>query len=123
VFGDATGGHKGTAKISGSDWDLIRQIMKPEFADILFIVKRSNPPQLARINSMNSRICNTKDERRLFVSPKCRRTIRDFEGVIMKEGTNEIDKSEEILTHLTDGIGYYVHQKFPLIGNPENIQI
>lgn len=64
---------------------------------------------------MNSRIKSAKGDKKLLVDPKCKYIIRDFEGVSLVPGTNELDKSEELLTHLTDGIGYYVEYCYPTI--------
>ena len=44
---------------------------------------------------------------------------KDFEGVTLLEGgSGEIDKkNNEALTHLTDALGYYVHERHPLGGH------
>jgi hypothetical protein len=118
-YGDATGGSAGTAKVAGSDWDLIRQYLKPVFGDRLRIrVDKSNPEERQRVNAMNSRLCSVSGVRKLFVDRRCKWTIKDFEGVRVIEGTaGEIDKDYDArLTHITDGIGYYVHKKFPMAG-------
>jgi hypothetical protein len=55
-------------------------------------------------------------ELRLFVDKvRCPRTIADFEGVILLEGgSGEIDKgADPTKSHLTDGLGYYIAQRFP----------
>ena len=42
--------------------------------------------------------------------------VRDFEGVTLVEGgSGEIDKKSNLeLTHLTDGVGYYIWTEYPL---------
>jgi len=36
--------------------------------------------------------------------------------VLVEGGSGEIDKDENnILTHLTDGIGYYIEKKYPIL--------
>lgn len=113
IYGDASGGAKGADSVRGSNWDLVREC----FPDAYFNLKSKNPPQVRRVNSMNSRLCNLQDERRLLVDPKCRYIRRDFEGVNLKPGTNEIEKKpEDPLTHLTDAIGYYAEYEYPTIG-------
>lgn len=116
LYGDATGGARGTAKIHGTDWDLIRQELGPIFGQRLRdYVPRSNPEERVRINSVNSRIKTASGERRLFVAKKCRYMIRDLEGVRYKEGTGDIDKdNDRNLTHLSDGLGYMVHARHPM---------
>ncbi len=112
IYGDASGGAKGADSVRGSNWDLVRE----SFPDAYYHLKPKNPPQVRRINSMNSRLCNLQDERRLLVDPKCRYIKRDFEGVSLRPGTNELDKSEELLTHMTDAIGYMIEYEYPTIG-------
>jgi hypothetical protein len=54
---------------------------------------------------------------RLMVDPvKAPNVVKDFEGVrLLKGGSGEIDKkADPALTHLTDGIGYYVEAEFPI---------
>lgn len=117
LYGDATGGAKGTAKVEGSDWDLIRKKLSPVFGSRLGMrVKPANPPERSRVNAMNSRIKAVSGAIRFMVDPKCVNTIKDYEGVVVIEGTaGELDKdSNPMLTHISDGIGYYVEAKFPV---------
>lgn len=117
-YGDSTGGAKGTAKVRGSDWDLIKQELYPYFGKRLhFNVPKSNPQERQRINAVNSRLRSSNQEVKLLVDGKeCPQLIRDFEGVILIEGgAGEIDKkADPALTHLTDGVGYYIHREFPV---------
>ena len=104
--------------MAGSDWDLVRGILGPAFGDRLSMrVARSNPPERARINAVNSRLRSASGLVWLTVDPKCVHTIQDFEGVVYKEGTGQIDKiGSPMLTHISDGISYYIHQVHPLLG-------
>jgi len=120
-FGDATGGARGSAKIEGSDWHLIRTRLRAAFPKQYVIVDtpKQNPRERDRINALNSRLKTMDGEIRLMVDPSLApRVVKDFEGVcLLKGGSGEIDKqSDESLTHLTDAIGYYVHRKFPVKG-------
>jgi hypothetical protein len=116
-YGDATGGARGTAQDQGSDWDLIRQELKPVFGERLaFHVKSANPRERARVNAVNSRLKSTSGDVRLMVdSKKAPHVVRDFEGVqLLKGGSGEIDKkATPELTHITDAIGYYVEYCYP----------
>lgn len=108
-YGDSTGGARGTAKISGSDWDLIRQHLAPIGAELR--VRKVNPPERQRVNAVNSALLNAAGIRRLFVDPdKCPMLVRDLEGVRC-EADGSLDKSEKHLTHLSDGVGYYIATK------------
>lgn len=118
VFGDATGGARGSAKIVGSDWDLIRNKFDPIFGDRLtYMVGRQNPTERLRVNAVNSRVKNVEGECHLFVNPvACPNTVNDFECVVLLEGgSGEIDKgADRTKTHLTDGLGYYIASRFPI---------
>jgi len=118
-YGDATGGAKGTAKVKGSDWDLIKGILNPVFdTRISYKYRRSNPKERRRVNAVNSRLMNMMGDIHLQIDgAKAPNTVKDFEGTRILDGTaGEIDKkSDPKLTHLTDGIGYYIAEKFPVI--------
>jgi hypothetical protein len=103
--------------VEGSDWDLIRKKLKPQYLDRLrFDVPKSNPKERSRINAMNSRLKTMSGDLHLKVDPRAVNTIKDFEGVRALEGSaGEIDKkADKNLSHLTDALGYYVERKFPV---------
>jgi hypothetical protein len=116
-YGDATGGAKGTAKVAGSDWDLIRAELKPVFGERLkFRVPRANPRERVRVNAMNARIKAADGTIGLLVNQEAAPfLVQDLEGVILLAGgSGEIDKkSTPQLTHLTDALGYYVERVHP----------
>lgn len=116
-YGDATGGAKKTVGIAGTDWDLIDSYLRPVFrSNLKFHVPRANPSVRSRINAMNSRCRSADDMRHLIVDPECKRTIRDLEGVVLKEGTmGELDKDgDNSLTHISDALGYYIVYEYPV---------
>ena len=116
VYGDATGGNRGTAKVAGSDWDLVREVLLPAWGERLKIrVGRTNPAERARINSVNSRCCSATGDRRLFVDlRKAEFVSRDLDGVrLLEGGSGELDKSgDKRLTHISDALGYYISYEF-----------
>jgi hypothetical protein len=118
-YGDATGGARGTAKVEGSDWELIEKVLRPEFKTKLTInVKDSNPKERSRINAVNSRIQSVAGVRRLMVDGRAApHVVQDFEGVMnLKGGSGEIDKKKSpMLSHISDSIGYYVEYEFPTV--------
>jgi len=127
-YGDATGGARGTAKVGGSDWDIVETMLRPVFGqprtrpgrgDFEIRVPNANPREKVRINAMNSRLQSADGKIHLLVDPRCVHTIQDFEGVTYRQGTSEIDKkSSPMLTHLTDALGYYVNYEFPTTEHP-----
>lgn len=117
-YGDATGGARGSAKVQGSDWDLIKQALRFAFPQIRFAVPRANPPERSRINAVNSRLMSAAGDVRLMVDPsKAKHVVIDLEGVrVIEGGSGEIDKnSDASLTHISDALGYYIVKQFPVL--------
>jgi hypothetical protein len=118
LYGDASGGSRGTAQTEGNDWDLIERDLYAHFGrDRVYMrVPRGNPSERGRINAVNTRLRNGAGEIRLMVDPtKAPNVVTDFEGVALLEGgSGEIDKKKDPkLTHMTDALGYYVVAEFP----------
>ena len=118
VFGDATGGAGGSAKVQGSDWILIKNKLKPVFGERLkFKVQKGNPPVKERLNGYNGRFRTASEKIRTLVDPvTASRVVEDLEGVTLKVGSNgELDKnSAPELTHISDGLGYRAYVRFPM---------
>jgi hypothetical protein len=124
-YGDATGGNRGTAKTEGSDWDLIAAIFREarskgevKWSDVEFRVKEANPRERSRINAVNTRLKTTSGLIRSMVDPvHAPHVQKDFEGVsLLKGGSGEIDKKiAPMLSHMSDGCGYYFDYEFPIV--------
>lgn len=118
-YGDATGGARGTAKLEGNDWDLIRRELRAHFGvdRVNVHVDKSNPSERSRINAVNTR-CRTQDGTvRLMVDPRhAPHVILDLEGVrLLEGGSGEIDKkADPELSHISDALGYYIVKRFPV---------
>lgn len=117
-YGDKTGGARGTAKVLGTDWDLIHTSLSRQWGNrVSYDLPRVNPREKDRVNSVNTRLLNANDVVRIQIDPsKAPHVVEDFEGVLLtKDGTGEIDKKRDPqLTHYTDGFGYYIHKVFPV---------
>lgn len=109
VRGDAT-----------SWWSMLRsgaseyQIMESAFQKVGIKMRkdipRSNPNVTQRLNLVNEWLCDsTTGFRRLLVNESCKLTRRDFKEVTLTD-SGEIVKSD-VLSHISDGIGYYVQQE------------
>jgi len=123
VYGDATGGARGTAQTEGSDWDLVRRELFSHFGPerTHFRVPKANPTERSRLNAVNTRLRSGDGTIRMMVDPvTAPMTVKDFEGVrLLAGGGGEIDKkADPKLTHLTDGLGYYVVSEFPVRKKP-----
>lgn len=119
IYGDPSGGSRHTSQESGSDWDIIRRLLRGPFPDLRDGVARSAPRERMRVNSLNARIKAADGVCRLFVNPKTApNVVRDLEGVfLLRGGDGRIDKKgseERGLTHCSEALGYYVHEAFPL---------
>lgn len=120
IYGDATGGAKGSASVQGSDWDLVKSCFKGKWpGGTVYGVQRSNPRERARVNAVNTRIKNANGMISLLVDRKAApHTSKDLMGTsLVKGGAFEIEKKDNPkLTHLSDALGYYLAQKFPAAG-------
>lgn len=119
LYGDPAGGSKTTAAVDGSDWDIIRDMLKPHLGDRLrWRVAREQPLQRVRVNSTNARLATVDGTKRMLVCPRrAPRTVEDFEVVTVKEGTaGEIDKKKDDgkYSHLTDAVTYLCVERYPL---------
>lgn len=119
-YGDASGGARGSAKIAGSDWDLVRAEMRLHWrtTQVTYKVDSRNPAERARINAMNTRLLNGSGEIHMMVDPiKAPHVVKDLDGVaLLAGGGGEIDKKgNKELSHISDGLGYIVAKEYPII--------
>jgi hypothetical protein len=123
IYGDASGGSRGSAKTVGSDWVIVKEMLRPVFKGRLFFrVPLANPLQRARLNAVNRRLrdANGKVGVRIDGS-RAMKMADDFEQTMLLEGgSGELDKKSDLMvTHLTDGFGYYAIKEFPVLGKPK----
>ena len=74
-------------------------------------VGNTNPPVVDRINSVNSLLCNTQQERKLLIDPSCKRLRECLIKHTYKEGTRQPNKTDGY-DHLLDAMGYLVYNNF-----------
>lgn len=119
-YGDATGGASGSAKVLGSDWDLIKDALRTHYGSrVYFQVPEANPRERARVNAVNSRLRSAVGTIHMMIDPaKAPHLVTDLEGVrVLEGGAGEIDKSSDpSLTHISDAIGYRIVKDFPIAG-------
>lgn len=112
LYGDATGKNRHSSS-NITNWKIVDDELKRY--NPVMNVPSSNPSERDRVNAVNGLICNSRGQRRLFVNPKCRKLIADFEQVSYKEGTTQIDKMSNLdLTHPSDAIGYMIEKEYSL---------
>ena len=76
-------------------------------------VLKKHAPIRDRVNSVNSKFLNANNERKLFISPKCKNLLNTLTKQVYKEGTSVPDKSQN-LDHLGDALGYMVNFLYPI---------
>ena len=127
LYGDATGGSRGSAQTEGSDWDLIEKALYKHWGNerVHFMVPSSNPTERARINAVNTRLKTGDGEIKMMVDANhAPQTVKDFEGVrLLAGGSGELDKkADPKLTHLTDSVGYYIAKVYPVFDRGVAVQ-
>ena len=110
MYGDASGASMQTTGYS--DYQVIRNYFASRLAKVAYRVPKANPPVRDRVSLMNARLRNARDEVQLFVDPKCKELIDDFEQVSYQEESTQIDKDKDRKrTHLSDALGYLIWQE------------
>ncbi len=123
VYGDASG-HQRRTSAADTDWTIIRDFFRSFHKGSIEIACRfatTNPRVRDRVNCVNARLRNQHGEPHLFISPGCKELIRDLEEVCFTvdstgAATRELNKSDRNRTHMSDALGYYISQAFPLRG-------
>jgi phage terminase large subunit len=111
VYGDASGN---SLKTSGTtDYEMIRSFFNARRRfGVDYRVPKSNPAVRDRILLVNSYLKNAAGEVRMYVTPRCKGLIKDFEEVVYRSDSNQIDKNRDPKrSHLSDALGYLIWQE------------
>jgi hypothetical protein len=108
VFGDASGHHQMTS--GASDYEMVREYLQAHSnLATEYRTPRANPSVRLRVNLMNAKLRTASGQVEMLVDGKCKELIKDFEQVMYKEDTGQIDKDRDRMrTHLSDALGYMV---------------
>ncbi len=110
VYGDASGAAMHTTGFS--DYAVIREFFRRRSARVTYRVPNANPPVKDRVTAVNAKLKNASGEVHLFVNPRCRELIADFEQVSYMEDSMQIDKDKDRRrTHASDALGYLIFQE------------
>jgi hypothetical protein len=110
VYGDASGSARQTTGFS--DYEVIREFFRVRMAKATYRVPNANPPVRERVAALNAKLCNAQGDTRMFIDPRCRELIADFEQVSYQEDSTQIDKEKDRRrTHLSDALGYLICQE------------
>ncbi|MDM0041868.1 terminase family protein [Variovorax sp. J22R193] len=111
IYPDASGDNKSSKGASLSD------IVMLKGAGFQVSVGHSNPAVKDRIASVNGMILNAKGERRYLVNTDaCPITTECIEQQVYDETNGEPDKKSGF-DHTNDGLGYFLHRRFPIVVN------
>lgn len=107
VYPDPAGSQRRTSANGQTDHTIL--------ANSGFVVKapRIHTPVRDRINAVNARFCSAAGVRHLFISPKCKYTIKCLEKQVYKEGSNAIPEKGEF-DHMNDALGYMIDWLWPI---------
>jgi phage terminase large subunit len=111
VYGDASGNAQHTT--GGTDYDVVREYFRLHTnVAVQYRVPKANPAVRERVSLVNSKLRSASGEVRMLVDQKCQELIKDFEQVVYKADSNQIDKEHDRRrTHLSDALGYLVWQE------------
>jgi Terminase large subunit, T4likevirus-type, N-terminal len=112
IYGDASGQRLQTA--GTTDYQIIKEFFRrTAYQNVKFRVPPSNPSVRERVGLVNAKLFSADEEVRLFVHPRCKGLVADFEEVTYKAETSVIDKERDSKrTHLSDALGYLIWQEY-----------
>jgi hypothetical protein len=107
IYPDPASAQRKTSAGSRTDLNILQN------AGFRVKVRSKHPAIRDRINSVNSRLLSSQQERRLFVTPNCKNVINSLERQTYKEGTSQPNKDDGF-DHMNDALGYLIEYMFPI---------
>ena len=107
IYPDPASAQRKTSAGSRTDLNILQN------AGFRVKVRQRHPAIRDRINSVNSRLLSSQQERRLFVTPNCKNVINSLERQTYKEGTSQPNKDDGF-DHMNDALGYLIEYMFPI---------
>jgi hypothetical protein len=112
VYPDPAGKAR-TSNSTKSDHKILQE------AGFTVIAKKANPTQKDRMNALNRMLEDATGKHKLFINPKCTKTIRDLELCTLENG--QMLKTET-LSHFLDGLMYPIEYRYGFKGQAKAIQ-
>ena len=111
IYGDASGQRLQTA--GTTDYQIIKEYFRQTaYRNVKFRVPASNPSVRERVALVNAKLFSANEDVQLFIHPRCKGLIADFEEITFKPDSNVIDKEKDPKrTHLSDALGYVIWQE------------
>ncbi len=112
IFGDASGQRMQTTGMS--DFQMVREYLRQiRYGNVRLELAKANPSVRDRVTLVNSMLGSADGAVKLWVDPRCKELIKDFEQVCYKPDSMVIDKERDPQrTHLSDALGYLIWQQF-----------
>lgn len=111
LYPDSTGRNRSTTGKTN------HQIMKDYGFNVRYV---HNPHVIDRVNNLNRLFSLDK----IIIHPRCKKLIEDLQRVCWMEGRNDIDKrSDPLLTHISDCLGYLAWGAEPMRGSAGKISM
>ncbi len=107
IYPDPASAQRKTSAGSRTDLNILQN------AGFRVKVRSKHPAIRDRINSVNSRLLSSQQQRRLFVTPNCKNVINSLERQTYKEGTSQPNKDDGF-DHMNDALGYLIEYMFPI---------
>jgi len=107
IYPDPAAAQRKTSAGSRTDLNILQN------AGFRVKVRSRHPAIRDRINSVNSRLLSSQQERRLFVASNCKNVINSLERQTYKEGTSQPNKDDGF-DHMNDALGYLIEYMFPI---------
>lgn len=115
IYPDPAAAQRKTSAGSRTDLNILQN------AGFRVKVRSRHPAIRDRINSVNSRLLSSQQERRLFVASNCKNVINSLERQTYKEGTSQPNKDDGF-DHMNDALGYLIEYMFPIRKEHETSQ-
>jgi hypothetical protein len=109
LYGDPAGV---SGKTTGpSDHAVIREV----FPQATWCVRRAHPHVKDRVAAVNARCLTQDGQSHMVVDRSCRHVIADLEQVVFADNGDLDKKTNPMITHVSDALGYYVEREFPVV--------
>ena len=117
MYGDAAGESPNSAN-GISDWATLQTDARMKPYRVSYHYPKANPPIVDRIVSTNAKLCNADGDIGILIHPRCKHLLTDLQQTRWVEGKRQLDhgsrQKEIFLTHVSDGLGYFVYREWPV---------
>lgn len=118
LVGDASGKSQKTSAAGETDYSIIHNAFKRSGINFNDMTPDSNPHVKDRVTTMNTRFKSAEGIKSIWVHPKCKYLIRDFQRVVWKDtstGAMLDQVTDRSMTHLSDAAGYGVYVRHGVV--------